>query len=55
MNKKCTTKLAIMYLQASVETRIVYFIRRGDKPSHKESGYSLQREAHSGSAQMASN
>jgi hypothetical protein len=37
-----------MYLQTSAKTRIVYFVRRGDKPLNKESVYSLQREAHNG-------
>jgi len=44
-----------MYLQASEKTRIVYFVRRGDKPFNKESVYSLQRQAQIGNAQMASN
>jgi cytidylate kinase len=44
-----------MYLQASANTRIVYFARRGDKPLNKESVNSLQREAHNGNAQMAYN
>ena len=37
------------------KSRIVHFIWRGDKPLNKESVYSLQREAHNGNAQMASN
>jgi len=44
-----------MYLQASAKTSIVYYVRRGDKPLNKESDYSLQRQAHNGNAQMASN
>jgi len=44
-----------MHLQASVKSSILYFIRREDKPSNKESGYSLQRAARNDNAQMASN
>ena len=44
-----------MYLQVSAKIRIIYFIRRGDKPLNKKSVYSRQREAHNGNAQMASN
>jgi len=44
-----------MYLQVSAKSRIIYFIRRRNKPLNKESVYSLQREAYNGNAQMASN
>ena len=44
-----------MHLQVSAKSRIVHFIRRGDKPLNKESVHSLQREAHNGNAQMVFN
>ena len=44
-----------MHLQVSAKSRIVHFIRRGDKPLNKESVHSLQREAYHRNAQMASN
>jgi hypothetical protein len=44
-----------MHLQASVKSRILYFKRRGDKPSNKESGYALQRAARNDNTQIATN